>query len=121
MAITGGFGTTMDLERGTSRQWVVGRDGVKRWADTNEPVDAAPTKRNKHGCCADKACNDTTCMELPTGKTCGDCVHERRCCLMFGHTPTDTYCDWFPRRFREVTPNVEVTGAEPALSAERPR
>lgn len=36
--ITGGFGTTMDLERGTSRQWVVGRDGVKRWADNGEPV-----------------------------------------------------------------------------------
>ncbi len=28
----------MDLERGTSRQWVIGRDGVKRWADTGEPV-----------------------------------------------------------------------------------
>lgn len=38
MGITGGFGTTMDLERGTMRQWVIGRDGVKRWADTNEPV-----------------------------------------------------------------------------------
>lgn len=38
MGITGGFGTTMDLERGTSRQWVIGRDGVKRWADTGEPV-----------------------------------------------------------------------------------
>jgi hypothetical protein len=43
MAITGGFGTTMDLERGTSRQWVMGRDGVKRWADTNEPVEMRPT------------------------------------------------------------------------------
>lgn len=41
MAITGGFGTTMDLERGTIRQWVMGRDGVKRWADTNEPVEPA--------------------------------------------------------------------------------
>jgi len=57
---------------------------------------------NKHGCCADKACSDSTCMALPTGKTCGDCVHVRRCCGMFGHTPTDTYCDWFPRRFRET-------------------
>jgi hypothetical protein len=66
--------------------------------------DEAP-KRNQHGCCADKACTDATCMELPAGKTCGDCVHEHRCCLMFGHTPTDTYCDWFPRRFREKTPS----------------
>jgi hypothetical protein len=38
MAITGGFGMTMDLARGTMRQWVIGRDGVMRWADTNEPV-----------------------------------------------------------------------------------
>jgi hypothetical protein len=36
--ITGGFGMTMDLERGTTRQWVMGRDGIKRWNDTNEPV-----------------------------------------------------------------------------------
>ena len=40
MAITGGFGTTMDFERGTARQWAMGRDGVKRWADSGEPVDA---------------------------------------------------------------------------------
>jgi len=33
-----GFGMTMDLKRGTMRSWVVGGDGVKRWADTNEPV-----------------------------------------------------------------------------------
>lgn len=39
MAITGGFGTTMDLERGTMRRWVMGRDGVKRWADNGEPVE----------------------------------------------------------------------------------
>ncbi|MBA0342099.1 hypothetical protein D7U87_15525 [Stenotrophomonas maltophilia] len=55
----------------------------------------------KHGCCADKACSDSTCMELPAGKTCRDCVHVHRCCGIFGHTPTDTHCDWFPRRYRE--------------------
>lgn len=38
MKITGGFGTTIDLERGTSRMWVVGGDGVKRWADNGDPV-----------------------------------------------------------------------------------
>ena len=43
MAITGVFGTTMDLERGTSRQWVMGRDGVKRWADNGEPVQKPAT------------------------------------------------------------------------------
>lgn len=43
MGITGGFGTTMDLERGTMRQWVMGRDGVKRWADNGEPVQKPAT------------------------------------------------------------------------------
>ena len=38
MAITGGFGTTLDIERGTSRKWVMGRDGVKRWADNAQPL-----------------------------------------------------------------------------------
>ena len=79
---------------------------------TKDQAATAPTRSN-HGCCADKACTDATCMELPTGKTCGVCVHERRCCLMFGHTPTDTYCDWFPRRFREVTANAKLTGVPP--------
>jgi hypothetical protein len=39
MAITRGFGMTLDIERGLMRQWVIGRDGVKRWADNNRPVD----------------------------------------------------------------------------------
>ena len=58
-------------------------------------------KRHQDGCCVDKACTAATCMALPQDKTCGKCVHERRCVLMFGHTPTDTYCDRFPRRFHE--------------------
>jgi hypothetical protein len=47
-------------------------------------------------------------MRLPAGKTCGDCAHVRRCCAMFGHTPADTSCDFYPSRFR--TPLV--AGAE---------
>lgn len=39
MAITGGFGTLIDFESGTVRRWVIGRDWVKRWSDTNEPVE----------------------------------------------------------------------------------
>ena len=65
----------------------------------------------KHGCCTDKACTPDTCMELPAGKTCGDCIHTYRCVAIFGHTAADTYCDWFPRRFnpkrdasKEITP-----------------
>lgn len=41
MSITGGFGVTMDLERGTLRRWVLGRDGIKRWADDGKPVEPA--------------------------------------------------------------------------------
>lgn len=39
MAITGGFGVEFDLSTGRHRQWVMGRDGVKRWADTNAPTE----------------------------------------------------------------------------------
>ena len=41
-------------------------------------------------------------MDLPEGKTCGDCVHSYRCCGMFGHIPADETCDWAPSRFQEV-------------------
>jgi len=61
------------------------------------------------GCCADKSCTPKTCMNLPDGKTCGDCVHIKRCKSIFGHTETDTVCDWFPRRFQEVNgDNVKI-------------
>ena len=76
---------------------------MKQGTKDQEPT--APT-RNHHGCCADKACTEATCMELPPGKKCGDCVHAYRCCLMFGHGNMDTYCDWFPRRFHEKTSNA---------------
>ena len=36
--ITRGFGTTIDIERGTMRYWVMGYDGVKRWVDSMAPV-----------------------------------------------------------------------------------
>ena len=40
-------------------------------------------------------------MDLPEGKTCGDCTHCRRCTLIFGHIPADESCDWYPSRFTE--------------------
>lgn len=30
MAITGGFGMMIDLERGVMRQWVMERDGIRK-------------------------------------------------------------------------------------------
>ena len=38
MTITGGFGMTYDLSRGSTRRWVMGRDGVKRWCDTGAVI-----------------------------------------------------------------------------------
>lgn len=47
-------------------------------------------------------------MRLPAGTTCGICHHIRRCKAIFGHTETDTYCDWSPSRFIPV----KAEGAE---------
>lgn len=52
-----------------------------------------PMKRSK---------NNEDRMNLPEGKTCGDCVHARRCTMMFGHIPEDEVCDWAPSRFQEA-------------------
>lgn len=48
-------------------------------------------------------------MQLPPGKTCADCVHTARCCAMFGHVPEDTYCDWWPSKYRARTPELAVS------------
>lgn len=39
MSISGGFGFTFDIKRAAFRRWVIGQDGVKRWADSGEPVE----------------------------------------------------------------------------------
>ncbi|HUS81852.1 MAG TPA: hypothetical protein VM013_01175 [Dehalococcoidia bacterium] len=64
------------------------------------------------GCCVDKKCTPKTCMDLPEGTTCGDCGHIKRCQLIFGHVPDDTYCDWFPRRFYRVARPTPATAEE---------
>ena len=38
-------------------------------------------------------------LNLPPGKTCGDCVHIARCMTMFGHIEADETCDWYPIRY----------------------
>ncbi len=38
-------------------------------------------------------------MNLPQGKTCGDCVHIPRCNAIYGHMASDERCDWYPSRF----------------------
>ena len=46
-------------------------------------------------------CKTFATMNLPEGKTCGDCVHIQRCNAIFGHMASDERCDWYPSRFRE--------------------
>jgi len=60
------------------------------------PVKAASPEREPYK----RGRNGDQDMHLPDGKTCGDCVHFRRCNLMFGHIATDEVCDWAPSRFR---------------------
>lgn len=36
--ITTGFGVTLCTATGVSRKWVMGKDGIKRWADNNKPI-----------------------------------------------------------------------------------
>jgi len=55
----------------------------------------------KNGCCRDKDCTTSTCMDLPSGKICGDCVHSIRCSSIFGGKDENDYCQFFPRRFQE--------------------
>lgn len=47
--------------------------------------------------------------EQYNAKTCGDCVHCRRCTIMFGHIPADESCDWSPSRFREAVPATNTS------------
>lgn len=54
-----------------------------------------PMKRGKSSDEAGRA------MDLPEGKTCGDCAYCRRCCAMFGHIPEDEVCDFYPSRYKE--------------------
>lgn len=50
---------------------------------------------------ARSACNEQTCMQLPDGLTCSQCVHIERCCKIYGQKADANHCQWFPRRFQE--------------------
>ena len=57
-------------------------------------------KDHQHGCCVDKACNTETCMQLPNGSTCDDCIWLRSCvALGYTNSGKNTSCDFYPRRF----------------------
>jgi hypothetical protein len=56
----------------------------------------------RNGCCVDGVCKESTCMTLPSGKTCGDCQHVAHCVAMYRIKPDNTSCDFYPRRFLPV-------------------
>lgn len=51
-------------------------------------------------------------MELPAGRTCGDCVHFKRTCeWLISCKPDRTSCDWWPVRFLALhVPGVSDAG-----------
>lgn len=76
----------------------VAADALKHGSGVRPEHDGAVTamvERKPYGRTGDE-------MDLPEGKTCGDCVHCRRCTAMFGHIPADESCDWSPARYREA-------------------
>ena len=40
-------------------------------------------------------------IKLPNNKTCGDCVHFKRCNYLFSAQLNYTNCDFYPIRFKE--------------------
>lgn len=48
-------------------------------------------------------------MKLPSGKTCNDCVHSRRC-FAFGFSETKRIsCDFWPNKFVEKISQLQTT------------
>jgi len=56
-------------------------------------------------------------LDLPNGLTCGDCVHIPRCEAIFGHIPSDTYCDWWPIRFRAKEGHDDAANRPPEVGS----
>lgn len=52
------------------------------------------------GYCKDNNCK-RQCMELPSGKTCKDCVYLPKCTAVFKSLGTDTHCRFDPILFKE--------------------
>ena len=52
-------------------------------------------------------------MELPAGRTCGDCAHFKRTCEWLIDCKADrTTCDWWPVRFVAISSTVGSSGIE---------
>lgn len=62
------------------------------------------------GCGIEGSCTEKTCMVLPDGAKCSDCVHVLRCVTLFGAQLSSTRCDFYPRRFQQIR-DAEKAGA----------
>ena len=50
-------------------------------------------------------------MNLPAGKTCGDCSFYGRCKAFFGCPATNDNCDWSPSKFKQKVAIATVTAS----------
>jgi hypothetical protein len=50
-------------------------------------------------------------MNLPPGKTCGDCSFYGRCKAFFGCPATNDNCDWSPSKFKQKVAIATVTAS----------
>ena len=70
MAITGGFGMTLDLKTGAMRRWAMGRDGIKHWMGSGDSVEKGLLDRPRFMPCELVLIDgDSSC------KTCGQVRH----------------------------------------------
>lgn len=68
MAITGGFGTLIDLVTGRPRRWYMRTDGIRRWVSNDQPCDSS-RETDSWRC--------TTCGRVGTvGRCCGEDTRE---------------------------------------------
>lgn len=60
---------------------------------------------------------DGAAMDLPAGKTCGDCANFKRCNATLGHVAADQVCDFYPSFFQAKSKVVALPlSARPAMT-----
>jgi hypothetical protein len=52
-------------------------------------------------------------MNLPAGRTCGDCNQFQHCAALLSRIKDDEVCDWYPSRFVERISKEPLPSREP--------
>jgi len=74
---------------------------------TEKPCSCTSDCRGQSGlaegfvCCKDNPGIHERLMQLPAGKTCGDCIHGPKCFTHGYSWPERTQCDFYPNVFVE--------------------